>query len=127
MAGIVRNRNCPRQKVGMRILVPPFGWVVQRFVITIAVAALLFVWISEVLLDSRYDWLLISGCFALILGLWLAQRLPESLEDTLDRLVNRGALATPGGMGETGTSAIVPAIGNAIFAATGKRLRKMPA
>jgi isoquinoline 1-oxidoreductase subunit beta len=31
----------------------------------------------------------------------------------------------PGGMGETGTSAIVPAIGNAIFAATGKRLRKM--
>ena len=32
----------------------------------------------------------------------------------------------PGGMGETGTSAIVPAISNAIFAATGKRLRKMP-
>jgi isoquinoline 1-oxidoreductase beta subunit len=32
----------------------------------------------------------------------------------------------PGGMGETGTSAIVPAIANAIFDATGKRLRKMP-
>jgi isoquinoline 1-oxidoreductase subunit beta len=32
----------------------------------------------------------------------------------------------PGGMGETGTSAIVPAIANAIFAATGRRLRKMP-
>jgi len=32
----------------------------------------------------------------------------------------------PGGMGETGTSLIVPAITNAIFAATGKRLRKMP-
>jgi isoquinoline 1-oxidoreductase beta subunit len=32
----------------------------------------------------------------------------------------------PGGMGETRTSAIVPAIANAIFAATGKRLRKMP-
>ncbi|WP_342711882.1 xanthine dehydrogenase family protein molybdopterin-binding subunit [Bradyrhizobium sp. B124] len=32
----------------------------------------------------------------------------------------------PGGMGETGTSGIVPAINNAIFAATGKRLRKMP-
>jgi isoquinoline 1-oxidoreductase beta subunit len=32
----------------------------------------------------------------------------------------------PGGMGECGTSAIVPAVGNAIFAATGKRLRKMP-
>jgi len=32
----------------------------------------------------------------------------------------------PGGMGEIGTSAIVPAIANAIHAATGKRLRKMP-
>jgi len=33
----------------------------------------------------------------------------------------------PGGLGEAGTSAVVPAIANAIFAATGKRLRKMPA
>ena len=32
----------------------------------------------------------------------------------------------PGGMGECGTSAIAPAVANAIFAATGKRLRKMP-
>jgi len=32
----------------------------------------------------------------------------------------------PGGMGEAGTSAIVPAVSNAIFAATGERLRKMP-
>jgi hypothetical protein len=32
----------------------------------------------------------------------------------------------PGGMGEAGTSAIVPAVANAIFAVTGKRLRKMP-
>jgi isoquinoline 1-oxidoreductase beta subunit len=32
----------------------------------------------------------------------------------------------PGGMGEAGTSAIVPAVANAIFSATGKRLRKMP-
>jgi isoquinoline 1-oxidoreductase beta subunit len=32
----------------------------------------------------------------------------------------------PGGMGECGTSAIVPAVANAIFAATGKRLRTMP-
>ncbi|HSD91958.1 MAG TPA: xanthine dehydrogenase family protein molybdopterin-binding subunit, partial [Methyloceanibacter sp.] len=32
----------------------------------------------------------------------------------------------PGGMGEPGTSGIVPAVANAIFAATGKRLRKMP-
>jgi isoquinoline 1-oxidoreductase beta subunit len=32
----------------------------------------------------------------------------------------------PGGMGEAGTSCIVPAVTNAIFAATGKRLRKLP-
>ena len=32
----------------------------------------------------------------------------------------------PGGMGEAGTSGIVPAVANAVFAATGKRLRKMP-
>jgi isoquinoline 1-oxidoreductase subunit beta len=33
----------------------------------------------------------------------------------------------PGGIGEPGTSAIVPAVTNAIFAATGTRLRKLPA
>jgi isoquinoline 1-oxidoreductase beta subunit len=32
----------------------------------------------------------------------------------------------PGGIGEAGTSAIVPAVTNAIFAATGKRVRKLP-
>jgi isoquinoline 1-oxidoreductase beta subunit len=32
----------------------------------------------------------------------------------------------PGGMGEAGTSAIAPAVTNAIFAATGKRLRQLP-
>ena len=34
--------------------------------------------------------------------------------------------AEPGGIGEPGTSAIAPAIVNAIFAATGKRLRRLP-
>jgi isoquinoline 1-oxidoreductase subunit beta len=33
---------------------------------------------------------------------------------------------SPGGMGEAGTSAIIPAVTNAIFAATGKRVRKLP-
>jgi isoquinoline 1-oxidoreductase beta subunit len=32
----------------------------------------------------------------------------------------------PGGMGECGTSCIVPAVANAVYAATGKRLRKLP-
>jgi isoquinoline 1-oxidoreductase beta subunit len=32
----------------------------------------------------------------------------------------------PGGMGEAGTSCVVPAVTNAIFAATGKRVRKPP-
>jgi len=34
--------------------------------------------------------------------------------------------AAPGGIGESGTSAMAPAVFNAIFAATGKRLRKLP-
>ena len=33
---------------------------------------------------------------------------------------------SPGGMGEAGTSCVVPAVVNAVFAATGKRLRKLP-
>jgi CO/xanthine dehydrogenase Mo-binding subunit len=33
---------------------------------------------------------------------------------------------TPGGIGELSTAAIAPALVNAIFAATGKRLRKLP-
>jgi isoquinoline 1-oxidoreductase beta subunit len=32
----------------------------------------------------------------------------------------------PGGLGETGTAASFPALANAVFAATGKRLRKLP-
>jgi isoquinoline 1-oxidoreductase beta subunit len=32
----------------------------------------------------------------------------------------------PGGIGEPGTSGSMPALANAVFAATGKRIRKLP-
>ncbi len=35
-------------------------------------------------------------------------------------------LEAPGGIGEPGTSITAPALANAIFAATGKRLRRLP-
>jgi isoquinoline 1-oxidoreductase beta subunit len=33
---------------------------------------------------------------------------------------------SPGGAGEVGTPCVAPAVGNAIWMATGKRLRKLP-
>jgi isoquinoline 1-oxidoreductase beta subunit len=39
---------------------------------------------------------------------------------------NANSQEAPGGAGELGTAGIAPAVVNAIFAATGKRLRKLP-
>ncbi|MES1194568.1 MAG: xanthine dehydrogenase family protein molybdopterin-binding subunit, partial [Opitutus sp.] len=50
-------------------------------------------------------------------------RLPEApLVET--HIINSGA--PMGGIGEPGTPPIAPAVGNAILAATGKRLRSLP-
>jgi hypothetical protein len=83
----------------MRNFVPPFGPTMQRFIIAVAGSGLWLIWIYELATEGRHDWLLISGWFALVLGLWLTHGLPERLEYTLDRLVNRGVLAmTPDGL-----------------------------
>ena len=55
--------------------------------------------------------------------------------DALPKLINEAPVVEvhlaqntglPGGMGEYGVSAMVSAIANAVFAANGKRLRKLP-
>jgi CO/xanthine dehydrogenase Mo-binding subunit len=49
---------------------------------------------------------------------------PKNLEARFVHLVS--STQAPGGIGEPGTATIAPAVANAIFAATGKRLRKLP-
>ncbi len=56
---------------------------------------------------------------ALSMAIDLAARLAEPL------VLVYGA-EPPGGMGEPGTSAIVPAVANAVFAATGRRVAELP-
>lgn len=51
-------------------------------------------------------------------------RMPESPVETHVHMVNSGAIPT--GVGEPGVPPMAPAIANAIFAATGKRIRELP-
>jgi hypothetical protein len=64
----------------------------QRFTIAIAGLTLALLWINAIW-KGIWDWLLISGWFALITGLLLAHNVPDKLEHMLDRLANREALA----------------------------------
>ena len=61
----------------------------------------------------------------------LAQQVLELGEDLFDRVQVGRVLRQEkelgaGGADEAGTSAVVPAVINAIYASTGKRLRKLP-
>jgi len=50
-------------------------------------------------------------------------RLPEMPEISVHIVPSK---ADPSGVGEPGTPPIAPAVANAVFALTGKRLRKLP-
>jgi isoquinoline 1-oxidoreductase beta subunit len=52
--------------------------------------------------------------------MWRINEVPH-IEVTLVK-----SLEAPGGIGEPGTSCVMPALTNAVFATTGKRIRKLP-
>ena len=53
-------------------------------------------------------------------------RMPQAPKEIHVHLVNSGAQYPPGGVGEPGTPPFAPALANAIFAATGKRITELP-
>jgi isoquinoline 1-oxidoreductase beta subunit len=53
-------------------------------------------------------------------------RMPISPKEIKVHLVNSGGQYPPGGVGEPGTPPFAPALCNAIFAATGKRITELP-
>ena len=64
------------------------------------------------------------GSLALLgAGIWAALRLPEMPVIEVHIVPSTDKM---GGVGEPGTPPIAPAVGNALFAATGKRLRSLP-
>jgi hypothetical protein len=78
-----------------RVFVPPLGRKAQPFVVAVPALALacmsLYVWSIE----GHRDWLLLSGWFALMIGLLLAHSIPDKLDHMLDRLATRGVLVIP--------------------------------
>jgi isoquinoline 1-oxidoreductase beta subunit len=53
-------------------------------------------------------------------------RLPEAPRETRVHIVPGNISIPPGGVGEPGVPPFAPALCNAIFAATGKRIRQLP-
>jgi hypothetical protein len=76
-----------------RTFVPPFGPRWQYLAIAAAGLMLARSWIVELMSAHRADWMLISGWFMLLVGLWWAREMPEELERGLDRLAHRRVLA----------------------------------
>ena len=75
----------------MRDFVPPFGRAAPFIVVLLGALSCVFVF--RLIAAGIYDWMLMSGCAFVILGIVLSQGLPDRLEHALDRLVDRGALA----------------------------------
>lgn len=76
-----------------RRFIPPLDQQMQWIVIFAVVGMLALLWIYSAVAYKRLDWLLISGWMSLILAIIFVQKIPQKLEQTLCRLVNRGVLA----------------------------------
>ena len=57
---------------------------------------------------------------------YLVTRIPEAPREVRVHIVQNGPEMPPGGVGEPGVPPFAPALCNAIFAATGKRIRDLP-
>jgi isoquinoline 1-oxidoreductase subunit beta len=53
-------------------------------------------------------------------------RIDEAPKETNVHIISTGFDLPPGGVGEPGVPPFAPALSNAIFAATGKRIRRLP-
>jgi len=78
-----------------RTFVPPFGPRWQFLAIAAVSLMLAQYWIVDLMSarPAKPDWMLISGWFMLLVGLWCAWEMLEKLEQGLDRLAHRQVLA----------------------------------